>query len=85
MPAPSPRPPEAPPQGPRGDRERPAGKREGGPQAHRVHGGILALGEAEEVELAASAHPHGLAARLMEEHCVRLCGAKVHLVLSCAT
>lgn len=55
-----------------------------GVRAHRAHGGILALGEVEEIDLATSTHPHGGAAGLMEKHRVRLRQAEVNPVLSCA-
>lgn len=53
-------------------------------QAHRAHGGILALGEVEEVDLATSTYPDREAAWLMEKHSVWLRLAKVHMVLPCA-
>lgn len=55
-----------------------------GAQAHRAHGGILALREVEEVDLATSTHPDRGAAWLMEKHGVWLRLAKVHMVLPCA-
>lgn len=52
-------------------------------QTHRAHGGVLALGEVEEIDPASSTHPHGGAARLVEKHRVRLGQAEVHPVLPC--
>lgn len=54
-----------------------------GTQAYRAHGGILALREVEEVDLATSTHPDREAAWLMEKHGVWLRLAKVHMVLPC--